>query len=140
VGNGQKRRLARALAGVVPKRDLSRAQIAPARIAVATPPEVDQRLADGEYVLALVDPVLYLARAEPNGHAPRGSAPSTPRHVRLRLAEARMAMAFGGQPPFHATLHFEHPAVGRLVVSLPTIELATLTEAAVERLRLRGGW
>ncbi len=50
-----------------------------------------------------------------------------------------MAMAFGG-PPFHSTLHFEHPAVGRLVVSLPEIRFATLTEAAVQRARAGGAW
>jgi len=137
VGNGQKRRLARVLAGVVPKRDLSRATIAPARISVATPPQAEPRLADGEYVLALVDSVLYLARSGATAR-PGGTAPAGPRHVRLRLAEAQLALAFGG-PPFHSTLHFEHPAVGRLVVSLPTIELATLTEVAVDRVRA-GGW
>jgi hypothetical protein len=138
VGNGQKRRLARVLAGVVPKRDLSRARIAPASISVATPPEVEQRLPDGDYVLALVDSVLYLARSDRNGH-PSGPVPTGPVHARLRLAEVEMAMAFGG-PPFHSTLHFEHPAVGRLVVSLPEIEFATLTEAAVNRVRARGAW
>ena len=134
MGHGRKRRrLARALTGVVPKRDLSRAEIAPARIAVAAPPSTELTLPDGEYALALVDAVLYLARSDRNGGG------EGPRHARLRLAEAELAMAFGG-PPFHSTLHFEHPAVGRLVVSLPAIEFATLTEAAVQRVRSDGGW
>ncbi|MGZ4688130.1 MAG: hypothetical protein ACXVKA_01755 [Acidimicrobiia bacterium] len=117
----------------MPKRDLARAEIAPARISVASPPPAEQPLPAGEYALALVDSVLYLARAE-------GDASSTgPHHARLRLAETQLAMAFGG-PPFHSTLHLEHPAVGRLVVSLPAIEFATLTEAAVVRVRSTGGW
>ena len=45
--------------------------------------------------------------------SPAGAVPMGPCHARLRLAEVEMAMAFGG-PPFHSTLHFEHPAVGRL--------------------------
>lgn len=138
MGKGQKRRLARVLAGVVPKRDLGRAEIASARIAVATAPQMDAPILDGEYVLALVDSVLYLARTDRNGRPDAGAAPG-PRHARLRLAEVQLAMAFGG-PPFHSTLHFEHPAVGRLVVSLPEIEFATLTEAAVNRVRAGGGW
>jgi hypothetical protein len=137
VGYGQKRRLTRALAGVVPKRDLGRAVVAAASISVATPPLEERRLPDGDYVLALVDSVLYLARSDDN-QGPIVEAPS-PRHARLRLAEAQLAMAFGG-PPFHSTLHFEHPAVGRLVVSLPAIEFATLTENAVKRVRADGGW
>jgi hypothetical protein len=123
---------------VVPKRDLSRAAIAPASISVATPPQVEPRIPDGHYVLALVDSVLYLARSDGDG-PPAGPVATGPRHVRLRLAEAQLAMAFGG-PPFHSTLHFEHPAVGRLVVSLPEIEFATLTENAVHRVRAGGGW
>jgi hypothetical protein len=81
--------------------------------------------------------VLYLARSEADGDS-TADAPN-PRHARLRLAEARLALAFGG-PPFHSTLHFEHPAVGRLVVSLPAIEFATLTEQAVNRVHADGGW
>lgn len=137
MGFGQRRRLTRVLAGVVPKRDLGRAEIAPASISVAIPPLDERRLPDGDYVLALVDSVLYLARSEA-GEGPPASAPS-PRHARLRLAEARLALAFGG-PPFHSTLHFEHPAVGRLVVSLPAIEFARLTEEAVNRVHADGGW
>ena len=137
MGNGQRRRLARVLAGVVPKRDLSRAQIVPASISVASPPRGEQRLPDGHYVLALVDSVLYIARSDRNGA--QATAGTGPRHARLRLAEVEMALAFGG-PPFHSTLHFEHPAVGRLVVSLPEIEFAALTEAAVNRVRAGSGW
>jgi hypothetical protein len=110
----------------------------PARISVAIPPQGEQRLPDGDYVLALVDSVLYLARQDGRG-SDNGRAGNAPRHARLRLAEARMAMAFGG-PPYHSTLHFEHPAVGRLVVSLPAIDFATLTEATVDRVRSRGAW
>jgi hypothetical protein len=138
VGRGQERRqLTRVLAGVVPKRDLSRAHIAPARIAVAVPPSSEQRLREGDYALALVDGVLYLACSDRHGDA--RARPGGPRHARVRLAEAQLAMAFGG-PPYHSTLHFEHPAVGRLVVSLRSIEFANLTEAAVNRVRNGGGW
>jgi hypothetical protein len=48
-------------------------------------------------------------------------------------------MAFGG-PPFHSTLHFEHPAVGRLVLSLDALQFATLTETAVARVREHAAW
>ncbi len=138
MGQGQKRRVGRALSGVVPKRDLVRAETATATISVATAPMTEQRLPDGEYALALVDSVLYLACVDCD--APPGSPLSSgPRHARLRLAEAELAMAFGG-PPFHSTLHFEHPAVGRLVVSLEAIEFATLTESTVNQVRLAGAW
>ena len=135
MGQGQERRLARALAGVVPKRDLGRAEIARASISVAAPPPTVQPLPDGEYALALVDSVLYLARSDPDAKPHRPG----PRHARVRLAEAQLAMAFGG-PPFHSTLHFEHPAVGRLVVSLDALDFAILTEAAVHRVQNGGGW
>jgi hypothetical protein len=126
-GSGVKRERARVLAGLVPKRDLLHAETASATIVVATHPHVHQPLAPGDYALALVDPVLYLARM--NGV---DADPRVPRHARLRLAEAELAMAFGG-PPFHSTLHLAHPAVGRLVISLDAIEFAHLTEAAVLR-------
>jgi hypothetical protein len=77
--------------------------------------------------------VLYLARSD------RSADASGPRDVRLRLAEAELAMAFGG-PPFHSTLHFEHPAVGRLVLSLDALQFATLTETAVARVREHAAW
>ncbi len=117
----------------MPKRDLNRAQLAPAWISVVAAPPGEPRLADGSYALALVDSVLYLARS--GGDTPGAG----PRHLRLRLAETQLAMAFGG-PPFHSTLHFEHPAVGRLVMSLDALGFATLTEAAVSRVHATGGW
>jgi hypothetical protein len=129
VGQGEKRQLGRALAQVVPKRDLARAEVTTARVSVASPPRTDRQLPEGRYALALVDAVLYLARIDAG----------PPAHVRLRLAEAQLAMAFGG-PPYHSTLHLEHPAVGRLVVSLPAIEFAALTEARVDQVRVGGGW
>jgi hypothetical protein len=129
---GRERRSARALARVVPKRELIRAEITTAHVLVASPPECAPGVPSGTYALALVDAVLYLARCDEASDA-------APRQARLRLAEAELALAFGG-PPHHSTLHFEHPVVGRLVVSLPTIEFATLTEAAVERARRNGGW
>jgi hypothetical protein len=132
VGRLQQWRLGRALTGVMPKRDLARAELASAWISVATPPPSEPRLAEGVYAVALVDAHLYLARSDA---APGGG----PRHVRLRLAEARLAMAFGG-PPFHSTLHFEHPAVGRLVMSLDALAFATKTEAAVARVREHATW
>lgn len=133
MGRVQNWRLARALAGVMPKRDLARAELAPAWISVAAAPPGEPRLTDGLYALALVDSVLYLARSDSD------AAGSGPRHVRLRLAEAQLAMAFGG-PPFHSTLHFQHPAVGRLVMSLDALTFATLTEAAVSRVQATGAW
>ncbi len=133
MGRVQNWRLGRALAGVMPKRDLARAELAPAWISVAAAPPGEPRLPDGSYALALVDSVLYLARSDGD---PQRAAP---RHLRLRLAEAKLAMAFGG-PPFHSTLHFEHPAVGRLVMSLDALTFANHTEAAVSRVQATGGW
>ena len=117
----------------MPKRDLARAELAPAWISVAAAPPGEPRLPDGSYAVALVDSVLYLARSD--GDTP----PSAPRHLRLRLDEAQLAMAFGG-PPFHSTLHFAHPAVGRLVMSLDALSFATHTEAAVSRVQATGAW
>jgi hypothetical protein len=133
VGRVQQWRLARTLAGVVPKRELARAELAPAWISVAAAPCDEPRLADGSYALALVDSVLYLARTDGDG------APSARHHLRLRLADVQLAMAFGG-PPFHSTLHLEHPAVGRLVMSLDALRFATQTEAAVSRVQATGAW
>jgi hypothetical protein len=133
VGRVQNWRLGRALAGVMPKRDLARAELAPAWISVASAPPGEPRLPDGSYAVALVDSVLYLAGADVDG------ARSTHHRLRLGLAEAKLAMAFGG-PPFHSTLHFEHPAVGRLVMSLDALTFATHTEAAVSRVRASGAW
>jgi hypothetical protein len=117
----------------MPKRDLARAELTSAWISVAAPPASEPRLADGVYAVALVDAVLYLARSDESRVA------AGPRHVRLRLAEAGLVMAFGG-PPFHSTLHFEHPAVGRLVLSLDALTFATHTEAAVSRVREHVAW
>lgn len=117
----------------MPKRELARVEVATARVLVATHPDTSPGLADGRYALGLVGSLLYLVGVE--DEPPNGG----PRRARLRLAETDFAMAFGG-PPYHSTLHLQHPVVGRLVISLDAIEFARHTEAVVAQAQLDAGW
>jgi hypothetical protein len=119
----QEKRVRRALDPLVGEAYVIGAKVEVGVVQVADPPAEGPPMADGEYALAVTPELLYLARLEP---APRGAGPQ---QHRLRLVESTMVMAFGG-PPFHATLHLEHPATGRLIISLPAIEFAHRTELA----------
>ena len=119
----QEKRVRRALDPLVGEAYVIGATVEVGRVTVAEPPLEGSPMAPGEYAFALTEELLYLARLDSTTRAPG------PQQHRLRIAEATMVMAFGG-PPFHATLHLEHPATGRLVISLPEIEFARRTELA----------
>ena len=119
----QEKRVRRALDPLVGEAYVIGATVEVGHVQVAEPPVEGAPMAPGEYAFALTPELLYMARLDSGSRAPG------PQQQRLRIVEATMAMAFGG-PPFHATLHLEHPATGRLVISLPEIEFARRTELA----------